>query len=112
MTSRFALTSAMHSFTSCIENATYAPVSTVRRTSIHPFIFSRFLDGLHLALSAHFVYYYLVVNYDNPSALLHMIWSFKVTLWRYTHSLSPWLTSLCPSQIRTVVDVCAHFLPC
>ncbi|KAI0743093.1 hypothetical protein C8Q80DRAFT_954232, partial [Daedaleopsis nitida] len=37
-----------------------------------------FLDGLHLALSAHFVYHYLVVNYDNPSALSHMIWSFKL----------------------------------
>ena len=38
----------------------------------------RFLDALHLALCAHFVYYYLVVNYDDPSALLHMVWSFKV----------------------------------
>ncbi|KAI0758794.1 hypothetical protein C8Q74DRAFT_264045 [Fomes fomentarius] len=37
-----------------------------------------FLDAVHLALSAHFVYYYLVVNYDNPSALLHMTWSFKI----------------------------------
>lgn len=42
--------------------------------------FPRFLDAVHLALSAHFVYYYLVVNYDNPSALLHMTWSFKVRL--------------------------------
>ncbi|KAI1791396.1 hypothetical protein LXA43DRAFT_1094544 [Ganoderma leucocontextum] len=37
-----------------------------------------FLDAFHLTLSAHFVYYYIVVNYDNPSALLAMTWSYKL----------------------------------
>ncbi|CDO75704.1 hypothetical protein BN946_scf184493.g2 [Trametes cinnabarina] len=37
-----------------------------------------FLDALHLALSAHFVYHYLVSNYSNPAALLNIVWSFKV----------------------------------
>ncbi|RPD63518.1 hypothetical protein L227DRAFT_392609 [Lentinus tigrinus ALCF2SS1-6] len=37
-----------------------------------------FLDALHLALCAHFVYFYLVINYDDSSALLHIVWSFKV----------------------------------
>ncbi|KAL7278801.1 hypothetical protein ACG7TL_007812 [Trametes sanguinea] len=36
-----------------------------------------FLDALHLALSAHFVYHYLVSNYANPAALSHIVWSFK-----------------------------------
>ncbi|KAM5541061.1 hypothetical protein V8D89_005372 [Ganoderma adspersum] len=37
-----------------------------------------FLDAFHLCLSAHFVYYYIVVNYDNPSALLWLTWSYKL----------------------------------
>ncbi|KAI9058626.1 hypothetical protein FKP32DRAFT_1688480 [Trametes sanguinea] len=36
-----------------------------------------FLDALHLALSAHFVYHYLVSNYANPAALSKIVWSFK-----------------------------------
>ncbi|KAI0633136.1 hypothetical protein C8Q77DRAFT_1158548 [Trametes polyzona] len=36
------------------------------------------LDAFHLVLSAHFVYHYLVVNYDNPGALTHIVWSFKL----------------------------------
>ncbi|KAM5541046.1 hypothetical protein V8D89_005357 [Ganoderma adspersum] len=37
-----------------------------------------FLDAFHLSLSAHFAYYYIVVNYDNPSALLWLTWSYKL----------------------------------
>ncbi|KAI0820152.1 hypothetical protein BC628DRAFT_1498042, partial [Trametes gibbosa] len=36
------------------------------------------LDALHLALSAHFVYHYLVTNYDKPDALSEIVWSFKL----------------------------------
>ncbi|KAG2145833.1 hypothetical protein DEU56DRAFT_183417 [Suillus clintonianus] len=36
------------------------------------------LDALHLALVIHCVYYYLVINYANISALTHIIWSFKL----------------------------------
>ncbi|KAI8996243.1 hypothetical protein BD414DRAFT_408500 [Trametes punicea] len=39
-----------------------------------------FLDALHLALSAHFVYHYLVSNYANPDALSHIVWSFKLRI--------------------------------
>ncbi|OBZ74770.1 hypothetical protein A0H81_05693 [Grifola frondosa] len=38
------------------------------------------LDAFHLALSVHLVYYYLVINYANPSALLDIVWSFKVQI--------------------------------
>lgn len=50
--------------------------------SSHPFMplpcFRRLLDAIHLALSAHFVYFYLVTNFDKPDALSHIVWSFKV----------------------------------
>ena len=63
----------------------------------------RFLDAAHLCLSAHFVYYYIVVNYDNPSALLAMTWSYKVRSFA-------WRGVTCPDfispQLRSVVDVC------
>ncbi|KAJ8590751.1 hypothetical protein M405DRAFT_815512 [Rhizopogon salebrosus TDB-379] len=36
------------------------------------------LDALHLALITHCVYYYLVTNYDNISALTEIVWSFKL----------------------------------
>ncbi|KAI0769287.1 hypothetical protein BD413DRAFT_613841 [Trametes elegans] len=39
-----------------------------------------FLDALHLALSAHFVYHYLVNNYGNPDALSQIVWSFKLRI--------------------------------
>lgn len=52
--------------------------------SFHPFMplpcFYRLLDAVHLALSAHFVYFYLVTNFDKPDALSHIVWSFKVPL--------------------------------
>ncbi|KAG1733365.1 uncharacterized protein EDB91DRAFT_641337 [Suillus paluster] len=35
------------------------------------------LDALHLALIVDFVYYYLVTNYANFSALTGLVWSFK-----------------------------------
>ena len=38
----------------------------------------RLLDALHLTLSAHCVYFYLVLNYDNPAALARVSLSFKV----------------------------------
>ncbi|KAH9851215.1 hypothetical protein C2E23DRAFT_904497 [Lenzites betulinus] len=36
------------------------------------------LDSLHFALSAHFVYHYLVTDYDKPDALSQIVWSFKL----------------------------------
>ncbi|KAJ8589401.1 hypothetical protein M405DRAFT_791740 [Rhizopogon salebrosus TDB-379] len=36
------------------------------------------LDALHLALITHCVYYYLIINYANTSALLEIVWSFKL----------------------------------
>ncbi|KAG2153050.1 uncharacterized protein EDB93DRAFT_1248967 [Suillus bovinus] len=38
------------------------------------------LDALHLALIVHCVYYYLVVNYANVSALSEIVWSFKLQI--------------------------------
>ncbi|KAI0369582.1 hypothetical protein BV20DRAFT_1122026 [Pilatotrama ljubarskyi] len=38
------------------------------------------LDALHLALSAHLVYFYLVTNYDKPDTLSEIVWSFKVRM--------------------------------
>jgi len=38
------------------------------------------LDVLHLALIVHCVYYYLVTNYMNVSALTEIVWSFKLQL--------------------------------
>ncbi|KAI0323926.1 hypothetical protein GY45DRAFT_498879 [Cubamyces sp. BRFM 1775] len=39
-----------------------------------------FLDALHLALSAHFVYHYLVSNNANSDALSQIVWSFKLRI--------------------------------
>lgn len=39
----------------------------------------RILDALHLMLIGHCVYYYLVINYANVSALTEIVWSFKVS---------------------------------
>ncbi|OAX30775.1 hypothetical protein K503DRAFT_172549, partial [Rhizopogon vinicolor AM-OR11-026] len=36
------------------------------------------LDALHLAFSTHCVYFYLVANYANASALTEIVWSFKL----------------------------------
>ncbi|KAG2353172.1 hypothetical protein BDR07DRAFT_1434089 [Suillus spraguei] len=38
------------------------------------------LDALHLALIIHCVYYYLVINYTNPNALMEIVWSFKLQI--------------------------------
>ena len=35
---------------------------------------SRLLNTSHLAFVAHGLYYYLVTNYANPSALMHPVW--------------------------------------
>ena len=64
----------------------------------------RFLDAAHLCLSAHFVYYYIVVNYDNPSALLAMTWSYKVRFSAWREVMRPDFIS---PQLRSVVDVCS-----
>ncbi|EIN10069.1 hypothetical protein PUNSTDRAFT_133835 [Punctularia strigosozonata HHB-11173 SS5] len=34
-----------------------------------------FMDSLHLALTTHAMYFYLINNYDNPSALKFPVWS-------------------------------------
>ncbi|KAL0577605.1 hypothetical protein V5O48_004366 [Marasmius crinis-equi] len=36
------------------------------------------LDCLHLALTIHAVYHYLVLNYGQPEALSHIVWSLQV----------------------------------
>ncbi|KAG2088746.1 uncharacterized protein F5147DRAFT_43804 [Suillus discolor] len=38
------------------------------------------LDALHLILIGHCVYYYLVINYANVSALTEIVWSFKLQI--------------------------------
>ncbi|KAG0696376.1 hypothetical protein DFH29DRAFT_858048, partial [Suillus ampliporus] len=38
------------------------------------------LDALHLALVVHCIYYYLVNNYGNISALTEIVWSFKLQI--------------------------------
>ncbi|KAF7980218.1 hypothetical protein HWV62_39327 [Athelia sp. TMB] len=38
------------------------------------------LDTVHLALSIHLGYYYLVENFTNPSALLTIVWSLKAQI--------------------------------
>ncbi|KAG1740222.1 uncharacterized protein EDB91DRAFT_364564 [Suillus paluster] len=35
------------------------------------------LDASHVAMVNHLIYYYLIINYANPSVLLEMVWSFK-----------------------------------
>lgn len=47
------------------------------------------LDALHLALTIHGVYYYLVINYANPSALAEVVWSLKVSKFRHWASVQP-----------------------
>ncbi|KIK74928.1 hypothetical protein PAXRUDRAFT_174306 [Paxillus rubicundulus Ve08.2h10] len=36
--------------------------------------FWKFLETLHLALSIHFIEYYLIMNFDNPLALEYVVW--------------------------------------
>ncbi|EPS95736.1 hypothetical protein FOMPIDRAFT_1053912 [Fomitopsis schrenkii] len=36
------------------------------------------LDTLHMILIMHMIYYYLVTNYDNPSALTESVWSWDL----------------------------------
>ncbi|KAG1724661.1 hypothetical protein EDB19DRAFT_1915414 [Suillus lakei] len=38
------------------------------------------LDALHLSLIVHCIYYYLVVNFANISALTEIVWSFKLQI--------------------------------
>ncbi|KAG2060554.1 hypothetical protein BDR06DRAFT_926334 [Suillus hirtellus] len=38
------------------------------------------LDALHLMLIGHCIYYYLVINYANVSALTEIVWSFKLQI--------------------------------
>ncbi|KAH9840897.1 uncharacterized protein C8Q71DRAFT_854751 [Rhodofomes roseus] len=38
------------------------------------------LDTLHIILIMHMIYYYLVTNYDNPSALAESVWSWDVSV--------------------------------
>ncbi|GBE84573.1 hypothetical protein BKA93DRAFT_827718 [Sparassis latifolia] len=38
------------------------------------------LDTTHITLSWHMVYYYLILNYDNPPALERSVWSFDITV--------------------------------
>ncbi|KAG2069959.1 hypothetical protein BDR04DRAFT_1020282 [Suillus decipiens] len=40
---------------------------------------SRILDALHVVLIVHYVYFYLVINYANITALTKIVWSFKVS---------------------------------
>jgi len=39
-----------------------------------------FLDTTHVTLSWHMVYYYLILNYNNPIALQSSVWSFDITV--------------------------------
>lgn len=34
----------------------------------------RTIDGSHTVIATHFVYYYTITNYANPSALIKPIW--------------------------------------
>jgi len=52
--------------------------SRVARYDVGPQYFS-ILNTLHLAVMVHCVYYYLVTNYTDVSALTVIVWSFKVS---------------------------------
>jgi len=67
-----------------------------------------FLDAVHLALTAHLLYYYLVINYANPAGLAYMVWSAKLMIlfdvsivvsvnWLYVHRV--WILSRDKSKI-------------
>ncbi|CCM01235.1 uncharacterized protein FIBRA_03283 [Fibroporia radiculosa] len=45
---------------------------------IGTFIASMILDAFHVVLIFHAMYYYMVLNFDDPAALQEAIWSFKV----------------------------------
>ncbi|KAI0667713.1 hypothetical protein C8Q78DRAFT_1082010 [Trametes maxima] len=38
------------------------------------------LDTVTIVLDSHAIYYYLIVNFDNPSALLNQVWSVQVEI--------------------------------
>ncbi|KIJ15789.1 hypothetical protein PAXINDRAFT_168803 [Paxillus involutus ATCC 200175] len=51
------------------------------------------LETVHLALSIHFIEYYLIMNFDNPPALEYGVWSLALTfLFGY---LAVWIVNLC-----------------
>ncbi|KZP33107.1 hypothetical protein FIBSPDRAFT_811216 [Athelia psychrophila] len=50
---------------------------TVHRVSVGGLVA---LDTVHLALSIHLGYYYLIENFSNPAALLTIVWSLKAQI--------------------------------
>lgn len=53
------------------------------------------LDMLHVALNTHAIYFYLVDSFGNYLALDHVIWSFKVLLFRLV-SVPMTISNCCP----------------
>ncbi|KAG2057330.1 hypothetical protein BDR06DRAFT_1037593 [Suillus hirtellus] len=59
-------------------------------------------DALHLALTIHCVYYYLVTNYANFGVLTEIVWSLKVSFYN-----GP-LCSLCFCSLRSTQQYALH----
>ncbi|KAG2739230.1 hypothetical protein P692DRAFT_201729967, partial [Suillus brevipes Sb2] len=69
----------------------------------------RILDGIHLALVIHCIYYYLVTNYANFDVLTEIVWSLKVSFpfWSTVQSCNAYdFDGL--AQLQIVFDV-SHF---
>lgn len=73
------------------------------------------LDGLHLALVIHCIYYYLVTNYANFNALTEIVWSLKLQIvfdflivltvhFSYVHRI--WIVSRGRSRVLPAVIIC------
>ncbi|KAG1840177.1 hypothetical protein DFJ58DRAFT_94450, partial [Suillus subalutaceus] len=72
-------------------------------------------DALHLALITHCVYYYLVTNYANFSALTEIVWSFKlqvifdvliVDTVQFSYVYRIWIVSKGRSRVLWAVIMC------
>ncbi|KAG1840178.1 hypothetical protein DFJ58DRAFT_94462 [Suillus subalutaceus] len=73
------------------------------------------LDGVHLALIVHCVYYYLVTNYANFSALTEIVWSLRVQLIldvlivctvHFSYVYRIWIVSKGRSRVLPIITMC------
>ncbi|KIK35741.1 hypothetical protein CY34DRAFT_560540 [Suillus luteus UH-Slu-Lm8-n1] len=73
------------------------------------------LDGLHLALVIHCIYYYLVTNYANFNALTEVVWSLKLQVVfdfliiltvHFSYAYRIWIVSRGRSRVLPTVIIC------
>ncbi|KAF9218906.1 hypothetical protein BS17DRAFT_790486 [Gyrodon lividus] len=65
----------------CMQTFYYARNYTEDKPSLKWLVaFMWILETIHMALSIHFIEYYLIINFNNPSALDHVVWSMGATL--------------------------------